>query len=352
MRQFLVFFILLHLSLSPAAQKRLSNIVREEQVTGMQLSVVKNGQEQGYAAGYSNADTKQKVNAGTVFQAASLSKVVLAYIALKLADRKQIFLDSPLHRYYNYHRIGDDSMAKTITARMVLNHTTGFPNWAGNPLSKEWQKTTLRTRFTPGTAWSYSGEGFMYLQYAIQAILNASLEDIAVKEVFRPLHMKNSSFVWQTRFDSTGAYGHNKDDGSIERPGFFLPAAAYSLLTTAHDYQLFLQALIKGKGLSAATHALFMQDAVPVKTTSGDSAARYITWGLGIGREQNARGTAFWHWGDNGNFKCFFLIFPSTGDSMVCLTNSENGLALMKPLFRYYFGPATWWAVAWLKTAF
>jgi hypothetical protein len=99
-------------------------------------------------------------------------------------------------------------------------------------------------------------------------------------------------------------------------------------------------------------HALLLQDAVPVKTGTANKSISHVSWGLGIGRERNALGNAFWHWGDNGSFKCFFLIYPTTGNSLVCLTNSENGLALMQPLFRHYFGGFTWWAVSWLKAAY
>ncbi|RYZ54341.1 MAG: class A beta-lactamase-related serine hydrolase, partial [Chitinophagaceae bacterium] len=252
------------------------------------------------------------------------SKVVLAYITLRLVDRKQFSLDTPLVRYYAYERIKDDPAAQKLTARMVLHHTTGFPNWAGNPMTKAWRTTALRTSFEPGTAWAYSGEGFMFLQLAIEAVLKQSLEDIAVKEVFLPLGMKSSSFVWQPRFENTGAFGHNRDCEVIERPDFFLPAGAYTLLTTAYDFQLFLQAIASGKGMSATTHKLLLQDEVPVKS-SGDSTARHLSWSLGIGKMRNELGTAYWHWGYNGNFKSFFLFYPSSGLSFLCMTNSEMG---------------------------
>jgi CubicO group peptidase (beta-lactamase class C family) len=351
LRRLAIFTALLLFGLTVCSQPGLDSIIRKHGVAGVQVSFVKKGKERGYVFGYSNADTKQKVTPSTVFQAASLSKVVLAYITLRLVDKKQLALDTPLIRYYAYSRIKDDSPAQKITARMVLHHATGFPNWATNPLTKAWRTTPLATRFEPGTAWSYSGEGFIFLQLAIEAVLKQSLESIAVKEVFKPLQMRYSSFVWQPRFKKTAAYEHNRDSEVKERPEFFLPGGAYSLMTTAHDYQLFVQAMASGKGLTAATYKLLLQDAVPVKATS-DSASTHISWSLGVGKLQNEKGTAFWHWGDNGNFKCFFLVYPSTGSSLVCLTNSEAGLSLMQPLFEHFFGKASWWVVPWLEKAF
>lgn len=339
------------LALPVLAQRSLDSLIRKHSITGVQLSFVKEGKEQSYVYGYSNADTKEKVTASTVFEAASLSKVVLAYIALRLVDRGLISLDTALVRYYAYERIKDDPAAQKVTARMVLHHTTGFPNWAANPMTKGWRTTPLHTSFKPGTSWSYSGEGFMFLQLAIERVLKQSLQDIAVKEVFLPLGMKSSSFVWQLRFEKTGAYGHNRKGETMDRPQFFLPGGAYSLMTTAHDYSLFVQAMGSGKGLTAATYKLLLKDAVPVKAT-GDSASAHISWGLGVGKMQNELGAAFWHWGDNGVFKCFFLFYPYSHSGIVCMTNSEAGLDLMRPLFTYYFGRASWWCVPWLEKAF
>ncbi|RYZ47554.1 MAG: class A beta-lactamase-related serine hydrolase, partial [Chitinophagaceae bacterium] len=135
-----LFFTLFLLWVQPTlAQPGLDSIIRKHGVAGVQVSFVKMGLEQASVYGYSNTDTKEKVTASTVFQAASLSKVVLAYITLRLVDRKQFSLDTPLVRYYAYERIKDDPAAHKVTARMVLHHTTGFTNWAGNPLTKAWR---------------------------------------------------------------------------------------------------------------------------------------------------------------------------------------------------------------------
>lgn len=349
------FFILFFFQYSSTviAQDSLSSFIQKAAVAGVQLSIVKQGKEQQYCYGYAHAENKKAVTNATVFQAASLSKPVLAYIALRLHDKQLLSLDTPLIRYYNYSRIAADRAAQKITARMVLRHSSGLPNWAANPLSKQWQQTPLKTGFEPGTGWRYSGEGFMFLQLAIQQILQQSLEQIAISEVFSPLQMKSSSFIWQPAFDSLGAYGHNKQKEPTERAEFFLPAGAYSLLTTAHDYQLFVQALIKGTGLSVVTHQLLLQNKMPVKKSiDSTDAASHISWSLGVGRQQNELGSLLWHWGDNGDFKCFFMADPATGTSVVCMTNSANGLELMKPVFKSAFGRATWWAVRWLHTAF
>ncbi len=353
MKFFLVNCLLL-ISFSCFSQQALDTVFKKGKITGVQIVSTDNGKECFYVYGKIRSDETDAVNASTVFQAASLSKTVLAYITLKLVDRKLIALDTPLYQYYQYKRIGADEAAKKITARMVLHHQTGFANWAANPTGKGWSTSELKTQHTPGTYFTYSGEGFMYLQLCIEHLLKQSLEDIAVKEVFLPLQMTSSSFLWKPSFENTGTFGHNKNEEVTDRTEFFLPAGAYSLLTTATDFNRFLQALMNGEGLTKQTHQLMLNDTVSVRKNSlaTKEATSHIFWGLGVGIEQNALGKAIWHWGDNGDFKCFFMAFPEQKKSIVYFTNSENGLKTAPVVLDYFFRKNTWWAFKWLDTEF
>ncbi len=350
----ILFPLIFLLPLYSFSQQGIDTIFSNASIAGAQIMYVDNGIQQPHYYGKPNADEPEKITGTTVFQAASLSKVVMAYITLRLLDKKLIALDTPLYRYYPYERIKKDEAAKKITARMVLQHTTGFPNWATNPISKEWAGSALSTRFTPGSSWSYSGEGFMFLQFAVEKILKKSLEKIAADEVFIPLQMRSSSFLWRPSYTDDGAYGHNKNGELTGRPEAFLPGAAYSLLTTAEDYNRFLQAVISGKGLTKTTHQLMLNDMVSVKKkdSSLSEAGSHVSWALGLGIQRNEAGTSIWHWGDNGDFKCFFMAFPATHKSLVYFTNSENGLTVLPQLLNYYFGNHTWWALQWLDRDF
>lgn len=346
--------MLLLLPFCSFAQPAIDTVFSNAKIAGVQISSSSNGVTQTHFYGKPNAGKPGLVTAATVFQAASLSKIVMAYITMRLADRKLISLDTPLSHYYTYSRIKNDTAAQRITARMVLQHSTGFPNWAANPLSKQWVSSPLGTSFTPGSSWSYSGEGFMYLQFAVEKILKKSLENIATDEVFGPLQMHSSSFLWRPSFNEDGAYGHDKDGALTGRPEAFLPGAAYSLLTTAGDYHRFLQAVINGEGLSKKAQQLMLTDSISVRKKDSplSEAGSHISWALGLGIQRNEAGTALWHWGDNGDFKCFFMAFPAKHKSLVYFTNSENGLTVMPQVLNYYFGNHTWWALQWLDNDF
>ena len=103
------------------------------------------------------------VDDATVFSAQSMSKPVFAYRVMKLCEQGVLDLDAPLTRYTREIFVKDDPRLHDITTRRVLSHTTGLPNWRtpGDP---------LRINFTPGSKWSYSGEGYHYLQSIVSRV--------------------------------------------------------------------------------------------------------------------------------------------------------------------------------------
>ena len=108
--------------------------------------------------GYANLKKKLPVTNKTIFEGASMSKSVFATFVMKFVEEGKLDLDKPLFEYLSYPDIEYDDRYKKITARMVLSHRTGFPNWRENEKDKK-----LKIKFEPGTAYEYSGEGYQYL---------------------------------------------------------------------------------------------------------------------------------------------------------------------------------------------
>jgi CubicO group peptidase (beta-lactamase class C family) len=118
-----------------------------------------------WVRGFGVNETKKgaPVTEDTIFEAASLSKPVFAYGVLKLVEQRKLGLDVPLTTYLPKPYIQDDDRLNKITARIVLSHRTGFPNWRGDG-------KPLAIHFTPGERFSNSGEGYIYLQHVVEQI--------------------------------------------------------------------------------------------------------------------------------------------------------------------------------------
>ncbi|SHJ57900.1 CubicO group peptidase, beta-lactamase class C family [Hymenobacter daecheongensis DSM 21074] len=349
----ILLYLLFSTFAATAQQAGLTALLKKENVPGIQLIHTKNGHTTTYSLGLRQNGTTQPVTGQTIFQAASLGKVVLAYTALRLVDQGILRLDTPLFTYFNYPRLRGQARADKITARMVLGHTAGLPNWAQNPFAATWATSPLPLSYTPDSCWNYSGEGYVLLQKTLEHLTGKSVEVLAQEQVFGPLHMARSSFVWQKRFAANAAAGHDAMGRSTGSKQFVEANAGFSLLTTAADYNRFLQALLAGRGLQPATARLLSTAANPANRCRTPSTATdaCIDWACGVGLAATSRGPALWHWGNNDDFQGFFLALPERRESLLFFTNSANGLTLTDELLRLFLGPGDYCTTQWLAEA-
>jgi CubicO group peptidase (beta-lactamase class C family) len=262
-----------------------------------------------------------------VFQAASLSKPVVASLALKLALRGALDLDAPLSELlpggYSHRQnlfslraapIIDNvpvEILSKLTARQLLSHTSGLPNWA--------DKGPLQLSFKPGARWQYSGEGFVLLQHLLQTLTGKSLQDFASTEVFLPLGLKHSALKITEQIAESLVPGRDAS-GAIRQLRFPYEIASSSLYTTAADYTRFLSSVLADEPLLS----LITQDPVPLPRISG------VFWGLGWGIERTTERTCIWHWGNNPGFRALVMADIKTRDAFVALSASETGMPLAK----------------------
>lgn len=315
--------------LAASLDRLVPRLMSEGDVPAVSLAIVKDGKVSLVRAwGVKEARKPDRVDEATIFEAASLSKPVFSYLVLKLAEAGRIDLDAPIATLLPGSYV-DDPRQAAITARRVLSHTTGFPNWRG--------RDPLTLRFTPGERFSYSGEGFVYLQKAVERVTGETLDRLSKRLVFEPLGMTSSSFVWETRFEGRKATGHDAvgEPRKLERPTE--ASAAASLHTTARDYARFLVAALAGEGLRPATRSAMLQEQISV-----DSGCRVcvgqkpgalspaVAWGLGWGLERTPAGPAIWHWGDNGSgFHAFVYGVASSRAGFVAFTNGLDGHGIL-----------------------
>ncbi|HYN19447.1 MAG TPA: serine hydrolase [Thermoanaerobaculia bacterium] len=310
-------------------QDELPRLLQKAEIPGISISVIRDGQLYWTGtAGMANLSEPALVTADTVFQAASLSKPVFAYLVLKLSDRGLIDLDKPLATYLPYPRLEHDERYRKITARMILSHTSGLPNWA---LGQD----HIPFQFSPAEAWGYSGEGYVYLQKVVEKLTGSTLPELARKEVFEPFGMVRSSFVWDSEISSAAAVGVN-ELGGVERINSRGEAnAAASLLTTARDYGRFLVALLAGRGLKPETReAMFKPQAqVPSKWGEPNSPKQAgVFWGLGWGLEQARGEETLWHWGHQDAWRAYVAVRRDGRSGVVYFTNGSEGLSIAQAL--------------------
>ena len=297
----------------------LSELLTEHETPGAAVGFVDAGEHTIMTAGSRGAD-RGSVEHDTIFAAASLTKPVFAAGVMTLVDEGALELDRPLSQYLPEPYLADDARTASITARMVLSHTTGLPNWReGSDDRVHPAGGALHVRWPPGTRWGYSGEGFAYLQKVVEHLCGAPVADWLADVVFGPLGMSDSTLAWPAADEPRLAIGH--DESGAPRALFRPPeakAAAGGLFTTAPDYVRFLgHCLARGQ-------AMFVPQA-PID--------QKLAWGLGWGIEIG-EDNAVWQWGDDPGYKNFVIGRPADDVGLVVFTNGDRGAEVYAAVVR------------------
>ncbi len=343
---------------------KINFLVQEAKVTGLAISIL-NDNKIIYrnAFGYANYNQKTSLLINHSFYGASLSKAVFGYLISVLANDGVIDLDRPLQEYLDFplyklksgnkwrgfQDLEHDKRYELITARMCLSHTTGFQNWRWIPRPNDPEnKKTLKIYFDPGSQYYYSGEGMMLLQYVIEHITGKGYEELVTEKVFKPLQMKNTSYLWQERFEDKYCNGHTSEQRVLKKDKREEAGAAGSMETNLIDYSIFVQHIMKlYKDNSGVTQKLFKPNfRIRTKAQFGPLSLQesnendniQLNYGLGWGLLQTPYGFGAFKEGHGEGFQHYTIIFPEKGTGIVMISNSDNAESIFKELLEISVG--------------
>jgi CubicO group peptidase (beta-lactamase class C family) len=164
-----------------------------------------------YGTGQLGADEPQRPDSATVYDLASLTKVVaLLTLVMFAVDQRRIDLDAPIQRYVSaFSGPGKDR----VTVRLLLAHASGLPSI--RPLYREVSSRaeafalvdSTPLKYEPGTRETYSDLGAIVLTQAVEAVYGARLDSLVEQGVFQPLGMSSTRYLppdgWRDRIAPT-----------------------------------------------------------------------------------------------------------------------------------------------------
>lgn len=291
--------------------------LREQHVPGAQVAVVADGEVRWSGAyGVTDVDSRRPVTKDTVFQIASVSKVVTAFTAVRLARVGRVDLDAPV-RYWRAPTSRYDVAG--VTLRRLLGHTAGtnVPGYLGLHETERMPTTAaaaadVHLERAPGSEWAYSGGGYTIAELELERRFRRPLSEVMAETTFQPEGMTHSGAECTTAPVVLGntARGHDSDGRPLQRYRFAETAAA-GLCSTAVDLGRLLAAVMtRPEGERMMT---------PQPATDGG-------FGLGLHLERLGDGTRMvWHDGANRGWQSHIAGFPERGWGIAVVTNGDAG---------------------------
>ncbi len=292
------------------------------------------------------ADVKAgiKVAPTTPFAVASVTKTFTAALILRYVDEGRIRLDDRLSRW-----LPDWPNAKKITIRMLLNHTSGIPDYFKNPTfdavlnrdkKRVWTMEEVLGRyvrpgvvFPPGKGWSYSNSNYALLGLVAAKAGGAPWEVLVRRELLEPLGL-DATFVqaaeappspparaYQMIAGDRGLTPAARTDGSDIVPFTSVITAAGSagaIASTSQDLARWARALYGGDVLSAGTRRQMLTF---VKAYSYGVVTSY---GLGVSRVRFQDRVSYGHTGALTGTRAAIRYFPAEKVAVAVVFNRET----------------------------
>src|SRR5450432_3758843 len=348
-----------------AIDTEVGKIMSRTSTNGMAVAVIDHGKV-GYVQAYGIRNAKgEPLATETVMYGASITKTVFAYTVMQLVDQGKLKLDIPLKqdldkplpsygpdpvfpdKYGPYKDLADDPRWVKITPRMCLTHSTGFNNfWFIEPDHK------LHIHFEPGTQFSYSGEGFILLQFVIEHGRNAQGLGLDIGDLtkanFDRLGMTRTSLRWRNDFADDFADGWNDQGQPQDHDKRSKPRAAGSMDTTISDLPKFAAALVAGDGLSAASRAEMTKRELHLTTAHQfppfgrdlpvNEQRKDLYDGLGVVVFDGPQGRGFYKGGHDGQTANTMVCIGASQRCVVILSNDVRSEAGFADLVRFILG--------------
>ena len=282
------------------------------------------------------APTREPLTGDTVFDVASLTKVVATTPSIMLlVERGRIALDAPVSRYLPaFTNGGKDG----ITVRHLMTHTSGLraglsarPAWTGNDAAIE-RACAESVTHPPGTGFRYSDINFIVLGEIVRRVSGQPLDTFVAKEVFGPLKMNDTGYLPLKQIPAARIAPTELVDGKPLRGEVHDPTARRmggvaghaGLFSTTADLARYAQMLLNLGELEGVR--IFQPETVRLMTAVQSpevvEARRGLGWDIDSGYSR-PRGTLFplGSYGHTGFTGCILWIDPFSRTFYVLLSN-------------------------------
>lgn len=341
---------------------QVQRVMKDTGAQGLALAVIDKGQVSKVSVyGYRDAQMAP-LTTSSIMYAASLTKMAFAYMVMQLVEEGILDLDRSIadylprpltdygsdeieDRYARWSDLAGDERWRTLTPRILLTHSSGFANFGFlEPDGK------LRIHFEPGSQYSYSGDGFILLQFVLEEGLGLDVGTEMQRRLFQPLGISDTGMMWRDDFAGRTADGWTIDGDPVPHDERSMTRAAGSMDTSITDMAKLSAAIVRGDFLSAQARQEFvrpqlhigtasqfptLQDNLPIEQQRADLAAA-----LGIVVFDGPQGPGFYKSGHDEITGNMLTCIESSQRCVLILGNDLRAEAAIPFLVDFILGPA------------
>jgi CubicO group peptidase (beta-lactamase class C family) len=346
-----------------AFTRMFDSAVVHDSIVGSAIVLVKNGAIIAHHEhGWADRANKKPVTERTLFHYGSITKTLTAISIMQLRDRGKLSLDDRVTSYIPELRLVHDPYGSmdSVTIRMLLSHSAGFqnPTWpyGSDQPWEPFEPTTWnqlvammpyqQLLFKPGSQFSYSNPGFIYLARIIEQLAGDPWETYVQKNILSPLALTRSSFG-ATPYYLAADRSHNysvlrdssgrtvvRDNGADFDPGITIPNGGWNApLTDLATYIGYLTNAARGDSTTRRLYDVVLPRASleemwkPRFPTSADSTEQREWMGMSFFVLHRGGRTIIGHTGSQAGFLAFLYFDPATGAGVVAAFNTASEAA-------------------------
>lgn len=281
------------------------------------------------AAGVADIATNAPLAPDASFRAGSIAKPFVAVVVLQLVEEGKLSLDDTMTELLPEEISRKFKDADRITLRMLLDHTSGIPEWLSDAVigqiaadpGKVWTawdfldiSAAKPPAFAPGEGWGYSNTDYNLLGLIIEQVAGDSWRKAVTARVIEPLGLASTALPEPGDTGMPGAFMHGYGllggkviDLTFIDPSMAGAAGGGALVTTAHDLATFLTALRTGELFKDPGTFAMMTDFVPTEGEGGR-----VGYGLGLERYVLPGGLELiGHSGGTAGYRSGAFYFPA-----------------------------------------
>jgi D-alanyl-D-alanine carboxypeptidase len=280
------------------------------------------------AAGVADTQTGAPLAPTDRFRAGSVLKPFVAAVILQLVEEGSLSLDDTLTKLLPKDVTQRFPQSDLITLKMLLNHTSGIPEWLSEPVIREIAANPRRiwrveefldlaaaqpSVFGPGEGWSYSNTDYNLLGLVIERVTGNPWRDAVRERIIEPLGLISTTLPEPGDAAIQGAFMHGYGavagqflDLSFIDPSMADAAGGGALVTTAADLAAFFVALREGRLFTNPATLADMTDFVSAPRPGGQ-----VGYGLGLEKYIFPPGLELiGHMGGTAGYRSFAGYFP------------------------------------------